>query len=510
MAGIDSESGVVNTGGAVSLTNVLAVANLPAIAGNYGIAIVRTGGGMGVYSWDGAAWVLVASGPAAGAISGGGTAGKIVKFTAGNVIGDSVLTELAGALTTPGAFSANSLSSVAGLQFINDGGSSLIAGNAFGGAIRQRTNGAVAANRDISLGYIDNSGVFNPLFNASAEDGLVATVIITGNVSGNAGTASVLQTARNINGVPFNGSANITITAAVPNALTMGTNLQLSAGTTFDGSAARTISLLAVLTGVTGIAPGANFVFTQNAVAAITFVEAGAIVNTIYVVGGKVGIQTTTPGLNHTVQGPFGLPLSSGAQTNGIFRLQDPISNISLDSGIVQNVGAWMQANNRANSAALPLYLNPNGGTVLIGSLAGTGNRLVQADPSGNLSATLAAPASGTYTPTLVARVGGATALTVLGFNYIRVGNQVMVTGRFTCTIGAGSQYVSATLPVASVFVAAANVTGTVSSHSLASVQPFVVEAAVGFGTNLIGIEFQMAGGGTVDMSISCMYSILP
>ena len=43
--------------------------------------------------------------------------------------------------------------------------------------------------------------------------GLTVTDTITGNISGNAGTATVLRTARNINGVSFNGSANITITA---------------------------------------------------------------------------------------------------------------------------------------------------------------------------------------------------------------------------------------------------------------------------------------------------------
>jgi hypothetical protein len=37
---------------------------------------------------------------------------------------------------------------------------------------------------------------------------------VTGTVSGNAGTATSLQTARNINGVSFNGTADITITAA--------------------------------------------------------------------------------------------------------------------------------------------------------------------------------------------------------------------------------------------------------------------------------------------------------
>jgi hypothetical protein len=40
---------------------------------------------------------------------------------------------------------------------------------------------------------------------------------VTGTVSGNAGTATSLQTARNINGVSFNGTADITITATDPN-----------------------------------------------------------------------------------------------------------------------------------------------------------------------------------------------------------------------------------------------------------------------------------------------------
>jgi hypothetical protein len=40
---------------------------------------------------------------------------------------------------------------------------------------------------------------------------------VTGTVSGNAGTATSLQTARNINGVAFNGTTDITITATDPN-----------------------------------------------------------------------------------------------------------------------------------------------------------------------------------------------------------------------------------------------------------------------------------------------------
>jgi len=43
---------------------------------------------------------------------------------------------------------------------------------------------------------------------------LTVTNTITGSINGNAGTATTLQTARNINGVSFNGGADITVTAA--------------------------------------------------------------------------------------------------------------------------------------------------------------------------------------------------------------------------------------------------------------------------------------------------------
>jgi hypothetical protein len=60
------------------------------------------------------------------------------------------------------------------------------------------------------------------------------------NTSGNAATATVLQTARTINGTSFNGSANITVTANTTNALTLGTGLT---GTSFNGSAAVTATV---------------------------------------------------------------------------------------------------------------------------------------------------------------------------------------------------------------------------------------------------------------------------
>jgi hypothetical protein len=58
--------------------------------------------------------------------------------------------------------------------------------------------------------------------------------------SGNAASATVLQTGRTINGTSFNGSANITITANTTNALTLGTGLT---GSSFNGSGAVTATV---------------------------------------------------------------------------------------------------------------------------------------------------------------------------------------------------------------------------------------------------------------------------
>jgi hypothetical protein len=76
-------------------------------------------------------------------------------------------------------------------------------------------------------------------------NGLTVASTITGSITGNAGTATTLQTARTINGVSFNGSANITITANTTNTLTRGTYLT---GDNFNGSAATTWAVDATTT----------------------------------------------------------------------------------------------------------------------------------------------------------------------------------------------------------------------------------------------------------------------
>jgi len=72
-----------------------------------------------------------------------------------------------------------------------------------------------------SSGVLYQGNLANPILNSSNYNSYAPTLTGGGasgtwgiNVTGNAATATVLQTARTINGVSFNGSANITVTAA--------------------------------------------------------------------------------------------------------------------------------------------------------------------------------------------------------------------------------------------------------------------------------------------------------
>ena len=80
------------------------------------------------------------------------------------------------------------------------------------------------------------SGATNVTNNNQLTNG-AGYITSSGSITGNAATATTLQTARTINGTSFNGSANITITANTSNTLTRGSYLT---GSNFNGSAATT------------------------------------------------------------------------------------------------------------------------------------------------------------------------------------------------------------------------------------------------------------------------------
>lgn len=103
------------------------------------------------------------------------------------------------------------------------------------------------ANSSVTIGStaISLGGTSTTLAGLSS----VTSTSFVGALTGNASTATTLQTARNINGVSFDGSANITITANTTNALTIGTGLS---GTSFNGSGAVTIAIDSTVATLTG------------------------------------------------------------------------------------------------------------------------------------------------------------------------------------------------------------------------------------------------------------------
>ena len=88
--------------------------------------------------------------------------------------------------------------------------------------------------------YITADRAFTPLAPVTGFTSFVkginvsSTSVINGNITGSAGSANQLTTARNINGTSFNGTADISITAPSPEALSAGNYIT---GSDFDGSA---------------------------------------------------------------------------------------------------------------------------------------------------------------------------------------------------------------------------------------------------------------------------------
>lgn len=112
--------------------------------------------------------------------------------------------------------------------------------NELAGGLEFGTNAVIRAQ-------FNSAGHFTPelnnTYNIGASGARWATVYATtfdGALTGNASTATALQTARTINGVSFDGTANITVTAAAANALTIGSYLT---GSSYNGSGAVTIAV---------------------------------------------------------------------------------------------------------------------------------------------------------------------------------------------------------------------------------------------------------------------------
>ena len=142
---------------------------------------------------------------------------------------------------------------------------------------------------------------------------------VVGEVTGNASTATTLQTARTINGVSFNGSANITLTASTPNAVTFNdSGTGAVSGATFDGSTAQTISYNTVGAPST---TGANASGTWG-ISISGNASTATTANTV--VDGAITTAKLNDGAVTVVKGGTGATTQAGALAN----LGVPLSNI--------------------------------------------------------------------------------------------------------------------------------------------------------------------------------------
>jgi len=186
------------------------------------------------------------------------------------------------------------------------------------------TNGTVFAICTASAFVINPSNSVAGFGNAlQAGINLSATSKINGNITGNAATADQLSTARLINGVPFNATTDVTVTANTTNLLKKGTFI---VGADFNGSVERTWSVDATSANVIGkvVARNSEGGFSAGTVTA-TFV--GDLT-------GNVTALTGTSTFN-TVQATqfIGATLSGNAASATRLATARTINGVAFDGG---------------------------------------------------------------------------------------------------------------------------------------------------------------------------------
>jgi hypothetical protein len=167
---------------------------------------------------------------------------------------------------------------------------------------------SIPANAQLSVAKLTNL-TSNGFVKTNSADGTLSvdgnTYILAG---GNAGTATALQTARNINGVAFDGTANITVTAAGSTLSDTVTVAKGGTGLTALGSALQVLRVnaggtaleyaTAAASGVTSIAGTANQITASASTGAVTLsIPTGAQLNIAKIVNLTTnGLVTTSAG----------------------------------------------------------------------------------------------------------------------------------------------------------------------------------------------------------------------
>lgn len=151
------------------------------------------------------------SGGGGGTIDGSGSANLFAYFTDADTLA-ATSSPTVGYLVATSTTATSTFAAGVQTTYLNVTGTSATSTFASG---LNLTSGCVAINGTCITGSSGSSASSTLLADSNTFSGAnTFSQTITGSVTGNAGTATILQTARNINGVSFNGSADITVTAA--------------------------------------------------------------------------------------------------------------------------------------------------------------------------------------------------------------------------------------------------------------------------------------------------------
>jgi hypothetical protein len=157
--------------------------------------------------------------------------------------------------------------------------------------ILMKINGQVQGIWSSESFSINNNNAIDGFFELLRGLNLSGSSAIQGNLIGNVSTANRLTTGRTINGVNFDGSSDISITASTANSLIRGTYLT---GSNFNGSSSTTWNVDASSSNSIGtiVARDSNGSFAANTITSANFIGT---------LSGNVNIATGTSGFNNII-----------------------------------------------------------------------------------------------------------------------------------------------------------------------------------------------------------------
>jgi hypothetical protein len=291
-------------------------------------ATARTNLGLGTIATQNANNVAITGGTINGTAIGG-TSAAAANFT---TVGTTGNVTIGGNLTVQGTtttVSAQNLAIADNLFYLNDGSTNTNPDLGFAANYNDGVYRHAGFFRDATDGYWKvfknytlepDASIYIDTGHASFALADIQAANFRGALVGNADTATVLQTARTINGVSFNGSANITISSNTTNTLTLGDGLS---GGSFNGSSAVTAAV------DSSIARRADVTYIGTTSVALNRTSAALALTGISSVTAPTDLTLNT-GLTVTSSGNVGIKTASPQSTLAVQFVDNSTASIGL------------------------------------------------------------------------------------------------------------------------------------------------------------------------------------